>query len=575
MFDPYRMIVINTILSTVVLMYFTLYTLVFKKKLNYLYLLIILSLLPLVSILRKGTYESGALSEFVKIAYSFYENLQVGILIPQWSSTRMGGYGAPLYEFMYTLPYYIISFLHFLGFSFINSVKILLGLSYVFSGITFFIWIKEEFNERIAFFSSLLYLFAPYHLVNMHFRNDIGEMLSFMILPFNLFCIKKLTTIRTFNWVLITGISLVLLIIAHQTIALVGFPFICLYFFYLLYPNFKKKSKPFFYFLIAITVGLLLSFFYWFPILIEKQFIVYSKFSKIPFLTLQDLLYSPYRYGFLFQGPEGELAFLIGYIHLSVCFISLIFLRKVFQKKEKEYVGFFLICFFFFTFMTLPYSEFLWNTIPLIKNFQFTYRLLVLISFCSSIVGGILFSKIKNNSIVSLLCILVIAITILNWGNRKTIPEINDSYLIDELINKEVLNDLTKPIWANYNPEEIKNVHSIPLEVLEGKMEVKKIQKNPIYHEYILNILTPSLLKENTFYFPGWRVKLNGKNYPFNYNYPHFRGIITFNVQPGLYKLEVYYEDTFVRKMSKIISGICFITLFICLSFLFVKKRFI
>jgi hypothetical protein len=56
-----------------------------KKKINLRFTLFLLSLLPLISLLRAGVNESGDFSVHVKFAMDFYKNLQEGILVPQWS----------------------------------------------------------------------------------------------------------------------------------------------------------------------------------------------------------------------------------------------------------------------------------------------------------------------------------------------------------------------------------------------------------------------------------------------------------------------------------------------------------
>src|SRR3989338_3935244 len=124
MIDPYRMIVINFIASFSLLFGILIYKFIYPRgKFNFLFILILISLLPLISMLRKGTYESGDLSIHVGFATSFYESLMDGNFIPRWSSQIIYGYGYPLFIFVYPLPYYMASLLHFLGFTFINFLK--------------------------------------------------------------------------------------------------------------------------------------------------------------------------------------------------------------------------------------------------------------------------------------------------------------------------------------------------------------------------------------------------------------------------------------------------------------------
>jgi hypothetical protein len=128
MIGPYWMVFINVIASIALLLGIVFYIRIFpKKKVNFLVLLILISLLPLISILRSGSYESGDLSTHAMLSISFFESLIEKDFVPIWGGEMNATYGYPAFHFIYPLPYYIISAIHFLGFSFIASVKILLA----------------------------------------------------------------------------------------------------------------------------------------------------------------------------------------------------------------------------------------------------------------------------------------------------------------------------------------------------------------------------------------------------------------------------------------------------------------
>ena len=77
-------------------------------------LIILISILPVINIFRPGTYASGDLTSHSVFLQSFFENIRDGIFIPQWSGGLCGGYGCPIFLFLYTMPYYIGSVFHFL-----------------------------------------------------------------------------------------------------------------------------------------------------------------------------------------------------------------------------------------------------------------------------------------------------------------------------------------------------------------------------------------------------------------------------------------------------------------------------
>lgn len=186
LFTPYIVgIVIQFLLNTqyqvviVSVIYFTFFVaiLIFqkilhpKKKYSYITVLLALSLLPTVSLFRPGAYESGDFNLHIYRIMSFYDTLKDGNFMPSWAANINGTYGNPIFIFNYSLPYYIVSLFHFVGFSFIVSMKIMLGLTFIFSGIFMFVTIRKILNSALAAFTAaVLYLFAPYHLVDFHFR---------------------------------------------------------------------------------------------------------------------------------------------------------------------------------------------------------------------------------------------------------------------------------------------------------------------------------------------------------------------------------------------------------------------
>ena len=184
-FLNYHLIVINLFFSVLLLVCILFYKFIFpQKKINLLYILIFVSLLPLISLLRPGTFESGDFNIHIYRIMSFYSSLVEGHFMPSWAGQLNGTYGNPLFIFNYNFPYYFISFFHLLGISFINSMKIYLGLTFFLSGIFMYFWVFILTKNKLAAFTSgIFYIFSPYHLVDYSFRATLGELTVFTITP--------------------------------------------------------------------------------------------------------------------------------------------------------------------------------------------------------------------------------------------------------------------------------------------------------------------------------------------------------------------------------------------------------
>src|SRR3989344_89609 len=100
MVDPYKMVVVNTTATFILLLSVLFYKFVYpRKNISFLILLILICVLPTISILRSGTYESGDFNIHIYRIMSFYESLKEGIFMPSWAAELNATYGNPLFIF--------------------------------------------------------------------------------------------------------------------------------------------------------------------------------------------------------------------------------------------------------------------------------------------------------------------------------------------------------------------------------------------------------------------------------------------------------------------------------------------
>jgi hypothetical protein len=572
---PYKLVLVNVLAVILVSLFFFLYKFYKKKELPTVYLLLFIAILPVISILRKGMYESSDLGLHTAFSISLFNSLKDNILFPVWNAEILNGYGYPLYEFVYPLPYYLASILHLLGVSFIEGLKLIGGFFYILSGFAMYLLIKAETKKNIAgLIGAIFYLFAPYHLVDLHFRFAIGEVLAFFFVPFCFYLVKKIGQKNSYLYIFLLSLSVLGLLLSHQAISLTAAFFLVLYLSYLYLR--EKSFKSLLLRIIGLIIGVLISSFYWLPLLMESR---YTRLltMRVEFTNFLSLIASPNKYGLLFQGKNGELYFPIGYpqliiVILSLCVFLFPVLRKKYSKSELITIIVSLISFFICFIMILPISKPLWDFLPLIKGFQFSYRLLVFCAFFISIMAGVILTRF-NKKIIYLALGFTVLITILNWGNRHTLPQITDNTIMHELSPFPNMG-WGNTIWTT-NVNVFKNRHT-NLEFIKGEGAVSEIARNTNIHKYIVNVSSENAyLKENTLYFPSWILRVDNKTHSFSYNYPSYPGIITFNLPKGLYKVEVIFSDTNVRLISRYISIFTLLIVTILMLSIFLKNMFI
>lgn len=560
----------TTILGILLIFYKFIYP---KKNINLLVLTILISILPVISIFRPGTYQSSDLTLHSTFLHFFYDNLQDGILVPRWAGNDCSGYGCPIFLFQYVLPYYMGAVFHFIGFSYLNSTKLVVASTYILSGITMYWFLKDEINSKAAFTGSVLFLFAPIRFIYMHFLVSIGICVSCMFIPLAFLFAKKTLT-GNIVYIVLYSICCLLLILAHSSIAFITIPASFLYAFIK-----KKKITQMLYPTVGAILGLGISSYYILPAIYEFKYDWLSFLVSVhDFKPFLQYIYSPVWFGLLFQGHQGELRLIVGYTQLLIFFYTVFLLiRHKFNKHEIGIVIFLLIytviCFTLLQRFTKP----VWNSIFFLKSFVEPWRLLVPISFFIAFLGAILSRQIKTKYLAIFL-IISILYTILNWGNRQMAPPYPNDYYHQPMEYSEYV-DPGNPIYIQryrveqslipeLNQQRVKS----PIQILSGSGATKEIARTQIYHEYIVYAATPLLLSDNTYYFPGWNVYENGEKVALELQNNKSFGTLVFRLKKGIYLIQARFENTPIETTGKYISETSFTILIVLLLYFYFNK---
>ncbi len=230
------------------------------KKIDFwLFFLVLFSLLPLLDFLKAGLPLTHDGQDHVARIANFYQSLSEGNFIPRWAANLNWGYGHPILMFLYPLPSYFACFFRFLGFSLVDTTKIVFCLGFILSGVFMYLWLREIWGEEAGLMAGLLYMFAPYRFVDLYVRGAIGENLAFVWPP--LICYFALKFSKKPYWRYFVGgsLSLAFLILSHNAISLMFLPVVFGYLTYLILIS-KKKIFYILYFIFSSVLVSLLFF---------------------------------------------------------------------------------------------------------------------------------------------------------------------------------------------------------------------------------------------------------------------------------------------------------------------------
>lgn len=517
-------------------------------------LVLLVSLLALFALLHPGLPLTHDGQDHVARIASFYQNLAEGNIVPRWAGSLNWGYGHPILMFLYPLPSYVASLFHFFGFSLVDSTKLVFALAFILSGITMYLWLKEFLSTQAAVVGAVLYNFAPYRFVDLYVRGAIGEHIAFIFPPLILYFLLKVSKSDKFNrfYFVFGSLSIAGLILSHNAISIIFLPFIIFYAIYLAWTN---KRKPLLYqYAASGIIGVCLSAFFLIPAYFEGKYtlrdIVTEGLALTRFVKFKDLFISSWNYG-----QSGEFSVQVG---ILLWFAVVAGLASLFLYKKNKPI--FILCLFtliYFAssiFIMLPASKFIWKNVSILQKFQFPWRFLTISVFAASVLGAIALNYVKNIKVSLTICVLVVILTIFttaNFWQPKGYLEKPEPFYTG-IYSGTTDTGESSPIWSVRFME---REASASAEVLRGSAQIKEISRSQDTHEYEINAEYRSRIRENTLYFPGWKISIDGKNYSgIQFQDPESRGLMTYYVPSGKHKVVVKFEDTRLRQISNAIS---------------------
>lgn len=336
--------------------------------------------------------------------------------------------------------------------------------------------------------------------------------------------------------------------------------------------------------LINIILIMLISAFFWIPLLETCNFSEYEVYQKDAMATKESFINSGLELKQLFTtSKDATYVYEIG-IHIIVILILFIFAIKNIIKKEykKEYILFLLLG-ILSIFMSTKY--FPWQIFnEKVAIIQFTWRMLVFSDFFLAIICAInMENLIKEIKITDVIVISIIAI--LYCMTLKGFILLNDEIQeIDKVdigsvteSKDEAISGMGKgeylPVRSNKNREYILERENT-VKILKGIGNIQDFNKNGQRLNAKIEIFTDNTILELPYiYYPGYEVKLNNEKINSFESENGFIAISINKINKGI--LEVNYEETILMKRSKEISIIGIIIFILYINIKRIKKLYI
>ncbi|MBU1327127.1 hypothetical protein KKB64_04655 [Patescibacteria group bacterium] len=512
---------------------------------------------------------------------NFHQSLSEGTLRPRWAGNAVLGYGAPLYIFNYSVPYYLVDAFYRIGFTINTAAQIYAALTIIISFLCMYALAALLWGRWAGVVAGLVYTFAPYHLFTVYSYEAWGEMLAFVFPPLLLFLLfsasrtKPSHKIAIHAWFTTTIIAWVLFILTHNISSFITSPVIVL-FGLIACKNDKIKLL---YLVKIILLVILISCFFTLPAftltdtikipaLLTKE-IALRKIYMIPVMEQiktswsvimgQDIIYKEFTVGIPIVGA------------LFAGLFSLVFSRT--RKQMNPFVlsvlGILMLSLFFVD----PLSDVFYAFRPL-QYVLYPYRFLFLATFAGSLIAGCL---LRKHLLVGIFFVIVTVMagypfahpymdiflfprsffsqpqmlgfavpTLKTMGIAEFLPATAD---INFLVNEEqrYLTQGTLPEKFILPPDSGSVVRSsVKQESLSATIQAGRNLR----------------LTVSTLYYPNWTASIDGKHVPISHD---TFGRITLDVPAGTHDIRLRFGYSTIEKLGWSISaaGIVLFLLFL------------
>ncbi|MBU0618982.1 hypothetical protein KKD62_01975 [Patescibacteria group bacterium] len=444
--------------------------------------------------------------------------LKSGQFPARWSYYLNHGYGYPLFNFVYPLPYYLGVPLSFI-FGLINTIKLEFALTVLLSGLGMYVLVKNFWGQAAGLLAAGFYLLAPFRLVNLYVRGSLGESWAMAFYPWIFWAIK------TRRW-LLTGFLLAGLILSHNVSALFFIPIAFIYSLVI----FSKHSKhDILNTIYCFVTAFALSAFFWLPALLEKKYLILSQSALTDksqhFISLSRLLFSPWGYGSPLS--DAPFTFQIGWPAM-IC-ASLGFVLSLRSKKRNKFLKFGIWHLAFLIFTMLPISEPFWN-LSLLNQVDFPWRLLGPASFFLSLSAVSLAQKKAWRPLVVGALVLSAFLYLPQAKPAQSLVKSDGYYYSNDATTTSA--DELMPVWVKQKP-------------LQRPAE-------PLQLDFSVNLNQAETLTINQLYFPGWQAWVDDQAVAVQPEGE--QGLIGIPMPVGQHDVKVKLTSTPIQKLSNLIS---------------------
>ncbi|RMF28853.1 MAG: hypothetical protein D6759_15015, partial [Chloroflexi bacterium] len=575
--------------------------------------LVVLMLVALWPLLRTASpcSHDGALHYFRIVAMR--EALRQGMPFTRWLPDLAFGYGYPFFNYRGAVSYYLGELLFLLGMPLPVALNALYVLSFLGAALGAYLLGRDLFGPRAGLLTAIAYAYAPYQFLDALLRGNQPESVALAMLPFILWAFYRLLVTPSRWAFLLSAGSLALLALTHNISTLLFAPFLGLFVLVVglvggpptadrrrltaIRYALSAMRRP----LLALLLGMGVTAFFWAPAVLEKGYVQLhlSRTTRnndfhYNFVTLGEALAPPRAFDTSLMNPPMRVE--LGLVQVGLAALGLVVgLRRWRDRQRRALLLFFALSAVVMVWMSTRISLPVWEAFPLLAFVQFPWRFLGRAALPLALLAGPLagyrpptanrhlpfaicnlqfaICNLQSAILLSLPILAALPLTYPPFGYCPAAPNptINDLFAYEHrtrLVGVDPEGSYF-PVWVKERPA------GSPLEAqyAAGERPIRRFDEGslppgatllqadygPNRARLVVESPAPFTARYLAFYFPGWRVTVDGEPVPIEPTDP--TGLIAFPVPAGRHTLEIAFGPTPLRRAVSYVSLVSLVLL--------------
>ncbi|MBX3015925.1 MAG: hypothetical protein KF832_30675 [Caldilineaceae bacterium] len=585
-------------------------------------LLLALSSLALTPLTAPGYfYEAHDGRHSVFYLQMFDASVRSGALWPRWAMHHIQGYGYPTFLIQAPLGFYLGELFVLLGAGITLAAKLtwLTGFGLSALGLYRLVlhWLRDvtlpadtpaslrsqtvaalqlDPVRLCAVVAGLIYVFIPYHLVDIYVRAALNDTLLLAWFPWVFLAFDALLTRGGApGWtrrLALAALGLGGTLLTH-TFALISFaPLVVTFVLFLLVYTLRHQSARFGAMVGRVFLGglagfaaLLLTVVFLLPLLLEAQryleqqvYVTNTYDFRRHFVQLGQYFSPLWGFGYSDDpvGANDGMSFQVGLLPLLLCLVAWV---VPWRQARLRWLGVYLGgATVFLLFLMSPWALPIWEVVPMVSVIQFPWRLLALVAFLvSALAGLVLYQWLQQDAnengtaglLVLGLVVVLASVPYLTANLQPVEPWREDGRAVYQFEREhpDMIAYTTwvqekpfteSPMSADYAAPTYQESHGYTTSltrfaVIRGVGEIRQSYSYGSRFGGVVRMARPGAVRIHLYYFPGWEVRVDGEPALFQVSSPY--GLLEVPLPVGEHTIEVQMGWTPVRLVGAGLSG--------------------